>query len=231
MKILALRSVPLSQETRNAWNEAGVRFAKRDRSVAELNSITVRGRYDAVLNLGNMAVDTLDIEAEVWNETDTIRSVSRPERLREVLDEFLPARVLDGPHWHKFGGYGGRGVRLCGTPCNDGRGGGDIQQHIDGVEYRVLTVGNTVVQAMRKENVRWDNGRHSFDWSWVGVDGIRNNGIIPHIKRAVENIPIYARSVLGWDIIVGDGGVYTLEINTSPGVNTNTAERIVRAMQ
>ena len=54
MKVLAVRSVPLSRETREAWNSAGVRFLKRTRPLRDMPRIVQRYGYDAVLSLGNL---------------------------------------------------------------------------------------------------------------------------------------------------------------------------------
>jgi hypothetical protein len=133
-----------------------------------------------------------------------------------------------GPHWHKTSGYGGNGKIFH----EEGDGGcrsynGDRQTHIDGLEYRVVTVGDVIVQAFLKEHT----GRVGiFNWSWVGLNGIRNKGIIPLIKAAIPNVPNWEFTIFGWDIMVSDRP-YVLEINTSPGVNNATASRIVKQIE
>jgi hypothetical protein len=104
----------------------------------------------------------------------------------------------------------------------------DVQQHVDGIEYRVTTVGDTVVQAHKKELL---DGVGNFVWHWVGVDGVRANGIIPLCKKALGNVPGGDYSMFGWDIIVGKDGPIVIEINTSPGVNEHTAQRIVTQIE
>ena len=65
----------------------------------------------------------------------------------------------------------------------------------------------------------------------MGIDGIASNGIIPHIKSAITDIPNWEFTVFGWDIIVGRNKPYVIEINTSPGVNNASAQRIVQQIQ
>lgn len=235
MKILAIRSIPLGTETREGWNGVGVRFVRRHRSDTEIQGVIDRYGYDSAINLGDRGFRSAT--TPVWNELETVLSVMAPERLRQTLDGFgMAARRIDMPHWHKTLGWGGSGVRFhdsrlsaaeAGQPCELV---GEVQEHIEGDEFRVITVGNRVVQASRKVNCEWNNGRHYFDYEWCGVNGIRNNGAIPLLKRAVEMVPGYVHSVLGWDIIVDDRP-YIIECNTSPGINEATARRIVAAME
>lgn len=231
MKILAVRSVPLSKETRDAWNSAGVRLVRRDRGDADIDRIVNKYNYEAILNLGG-AINRSSVP--VWNPATTISRLSHT-RLRGTLDGFgMPEQTIEQPHWHKHGGFGGTGVRFH-DPDNGwvdrcGLTHGEVQAHVEGTEYRAITVGDKVVQAFRKDNLEWVNGRHQFDWNWVGVAGIRDRGIIPLLKEAVGLVEGGERTVLGWDVIV-DRKPYIIECNTSMGVNEATAQRIVRAME
>src|SRR5690606_15520979 len=161
----------------------------------------------------------------------TVRAVGH-RTLRATLDgEGMPPHECDGPHWHKHGGFGGAGTTFHEREMDGCRqADGEIQKHIEGDEYRVITVGDKVVQASRKVNVEWINGRHHFDYEWCGVEGVRRNGIIPLLHESVDKIPGGEMSVLGWDIIVGERP-YIIECNTSPGVNEPTARRIVSAVE
>lgn len=223
--MLIVRSIPLSQETQDAWRSQGAVFLRRDR----------RGRVpadlaeqqDLILNLGNTF---LSCERPYFNDVNTIIAISHPNNLRRTFAEtdILPERVTQGPHWHKSGGFRGQGKMFCEEFVGECAViPGDVQRHVAGTEFRVITVGDVVVQAHRKIPA---GGIGEFTWEWVGVRGVRNNGIIPLVKRAAESIPFVERSVLGWDMIVGDRP-FVIEINTSPGVNSATAERIVRAMR
>lgn len=231
-QVILCRSIPLSKDTRDAWRDAGVRLVRR----SSLNSRAIRAiveRLDEprILNLGNLDIDFSGIKCDIYNRPDTIRAISHPVSLRHTLGDFIPEQTRNGPHWHKEGGFGGRGAtfheKLLGECVAFG---GDVQAHVNGVEYRVITVGNVVVQASKKVNVEWVNGKHNFDYEWCGVDGIRSNGIIPYLKSAIEAVPGGSMAVLGWDIIVADR-CYIIECNTSPGVNEPTAKRIVSQME
>ena len=229
MKVLALRSIPLSDNTREGWRAAGITFARRKRTDAEIEQLCLKYGYDAVINLGDRGFSS-DV-VQVWNDIATVNVTMDTARLRKQLDGFgMPLNSGVGPHWHKQGGgWGGSGVRFCENyeACDDLYG--EVQAHIDGTEYRVITVGDRVVQAMRKTNVEWQGGKHYFDYEWCGVSGIDNLGIIPLLKEAVRKLPKWERSIIGWDVIVGDKP-YIIEANSCPGVNSATAKRIVKAM-
>lgn len=224
--LLALRSVPLSHGTRNAWHNAGVRF--RRRGVTKAWSSQYRDNaFAAVLNLGSLSHSFDHVPVPIFNEPETIRSISHPKALRRTLDNFLPPSVDTSHHWHKCGGFGGRGTTFHESrqdDCDDFHG--DTQLHVSGMEYRILSVGERIVQASLK------HGSHSqFDWEWVGVEGVKKNGIIPLLKEAIQLIPGADYSVFGWDIIHDGSQPYILECNTSPGVNEATAQRIVQAIK
>ena len=75
------------------------------------------------------------------------------------------------------------------------------------------------------------NGRNDFEYTWIGVEGVKKNGIIPLLKEAIREIPGGGLSVFGWDVIVGEAGPLIIECNTSPGVNDATAARIVNKVK
>lgn len=231
MSFLVVKSIPLSQETQNAWRTQGASFLKRSRDGRVPEQIA--RRQDFIINLGNTNFVCDDRDAISFNCPDTIRAVSHPVNLRKTFADtegILPARTITGPHWHKRGGFGGRGKLFHEREMGDcGILQGDVQEHLEGEEFRVNTVGDVVVQATRKEHV---NGLGTdFVWNWVGVDGIKRSGIIPLVKRAMEEVPFSRHTVFGWDILVCSRGPRVLEINTSPGVNTATAKRIVEQIQ
>ena len=215
----------MSRETRNAWNSAGVTIIRRsaDDSSAIVKTIRLHnGR--GLINAGNLHTDLSNIGVPVFNSHDSIRSVSTATALRRTLGDYLPSDSLTGPHWHKSRGFRGDGKVFHTTRsayCLSV--GGDVQQHVDGVEFRVNTVGSVIVQAHKK---LLTDTIGNFIWEWCGVDGIRANGIIPLIKEAANSIPNFEHTVFGWDIIVGSDGPRVIEINTSPGVNEPTARRI-----
>src|SRR3990167_8266829 len=158
--LIATRSIPLSQDTRTAWSSANVKLVKRDFDIPELQAYIQKHNVEALINLCNLDYDYNNLNIPVFNAPASIRFVSHPAALRRNMNAFIPPLNMNGPHWHKNGGFGGKGKAF----------------------------------------------------------------------HAEEFIPNFERTVLGWDIIVGDKP-YTIEINTSPGVNELTAARIVRAIR
>jgi len=221
MKMLLLRSIPLASSTKDAWRSVGVEIVRRrdHHKFAELAR-----KADAVINAGNLEENLAN--GRIFNSRDAIRAISSPMALRRTLHDYIPDLDYSGPHWHKPGGWGGKN-KVFHSQGEDGceRFDGDIQRHISGTEYRVITVGATLVQASRKDRDA-DYPVGQFDWHWVGLDGIRDSGIISHIKSATQEIPDWPDTVFGWDVILADKP-YVIEINTSPGVNEASANRIV----
>lgn len=226
MTVLINRSIPLSKESRDAWRNANAivlsrRPLKRD---SQLSAIPQEERV--VVNLG--IAD--DISGNVrFNSRRSVRSVLTPAAIRRTLPELLPPiPKLGEDAWFKGPGQHGENKYRHiwgGDGYDDPRW--DMQLHIEGTEYRVITVGPVIVQAHRKTR---DDSKRGFLWEWVGVQGIRKGGIIPLVKRAVEAVPDGDFTVIGWDLIVGEDRPYIIEANSSPGVNDATAERIVRAI-
>ena len=227
--LLAIRSLPLSKTTADAWRSAGVGFIRRrNHNIDIINKVVERSNIRAIINLGNLNLDFSNIMAPIFNHPDSIRSISSALALRKTLNDYIPKQTFDGPHWHKRLGYGGAGKVFHEDQTDVCFGvSGDSQQHIEGIEYRVITVGDVVVQAHRKDG---NDSIGNFDWSWCGVAGIKQTGIISLIKEAVERIPYHSTTVFGWDVIVGDSP-FVIEINTCPGVNEATARRIVQQIE
>ena len=234
MTLLLIRSIPTSIQAKSAWKKAGVTIVPR----SVTNIVDKYDYVDAIINMGNLAHIDLedDIGIPIFNEPDTIRAISTPKALRNIFGEcdphIIPIATHDGPHWHKGKGYGGANKVFHEDTCKDEHIiASDLQQHIKGTEYRVLTVGDVIVQAAQKD--KNENSIHNnFDWTWVGIDGIRDSGIISHIKKAITFIPAWGFSLFGWDIIYSNSGdVYTIEINTAPGVNKHSAQRIVNQVR
>jgi hypothetical protein len=209
-----------------AWRQAGVLFRKRGR-MDVWNPQFHEPHVKAVLNLGNLDMKFNSIPVPVFNPPELIRRISAPPALRNSLGEFLPPEGIRGPHWHKRGGFRGSG-----TEFHEGTQGicpimpGDTQKHIEGDEFRVITVGEQVVQASKKSGTP-----PHFEFEWVGVQGVSQNGIIPLLHAATAALEGSSRAIIGWDVKVGSDKPYILEANTSPGVNDATANRIVAAVK
>ncbi len=219
----------LERSTNVAWKTVpGFYFIDRKRSAASVRDHVSSRKYDAVINMGRLDVDFSRSIGTLFNSTDTIRAVSSPRALRRTLADFLPHERDDVAHWHKTGGFGGSGALFHPNACNGGYK-GDTQEHLTGKEYRIVTVGESVVQASLKGARRTKhNGRNDFAYTWVGVQSIKKTGIIPLLKGAVGKVPGGDRSVFGWDVLLTKGdGPFVLECNTAPGVNDATAKRII----
>ncbi len=240
IKILGIRSIPLGKETRNAWRHGGVKFIRRSRNLDRIIDIVDRNDYSAILNLGNRHISANAFNVAVFNDWHSVRAISTPLALRRTLNDYIPPFPSKGDdYWVKGRGFGGvnkyfhtdwPGIKQQYVIDDNS----DRQCHIQGIEYRILTVGDVIVQASRKEKHN-EFDPNGFTWYWVGLDGIRNNGIIPHVKSAITLVPNWEYTVFGWDIIVGNdsnnGLVYIIEINTSPGVNNYSAQRVVEQIK
>ena len=232
MSVLGIKSIPLERSTNVSWKTVpGFYFVDRKRDSASIERYVASQRYESIINLGRVDCDFSGSLSPVYNDSATIRSISTPKALRRTLNDYIPPYTKGNAHWHKQGGFGGLGTRYCTEHC-DNTDVGDIQDHLLGTEYRVVTVGHSVVQASRKGERRTrHNGRNEFDYVWIGVEGIRTGGIIPLLKEAIEQVPGGELSVFGWDLLQTQDGPFILECNTSPGVNDATAARIVHKVR
>lgn len=229
MKVLVVRSIPLSPETMEAWKSTNydVKFANRNRAVpndiVEIFENEEYG-YDLVLNLGNSQMLQ---EEFVVTCGEAVEMLSSSKVLRNsILGGYMPPKPIFGDAaWAKKGGYGGRGKEFVGgfNPDVHNIPDYDYQRHIDGTEYRVITVGEKVVQVQERVD---DNPFDPADrkYEWIGVKNAPK-GVKGLARECAKSLPGY--NVIGWDIISNPGGVYLLEGNTCPGVNNATAQRVL----
>lgn len=230
--IFVNRSIPLSKVSRNAWANAGAIVLSRNPS-KRMHQLAAHAE-DAyvVVNLG---ITNFDANADVeYNEPDSVRSVLTPARLRKTMPNLIPPQPLKGqPFWDKGPGQGGNNKIFNEKLLSDDfipLPGRDLQRHIEGSEYRVISVGRRVVQSHLKSNIEWTDGQHEADWEWAGVTAIKGTGIIGLVHKAVDLVPNGEHTVFGWDIILADKP-YIIEANSSPGVNDATAGRIMKAIK
>lgn len=220
MSIIAVRSVQLSERSTNSWKSAGVAFARRGRSVEEVMGLG----YSMVLNLGKSAFNAGD-DHRIWNNGPDIVDLIWPGSARTVWGDLMPPRPVEFPAdvWLKAPGAGGRGKykKAIDHPLVLPRE-WDWQLHIDGDEWRLITVGRRIVQDLRRHG---ENGDREYEW-------IR----MRHVPSRVKDIAREAASrldgynVIAWDIIDDGEQAYILEGNTSPGMSSETAGRIVAEM-
>jgi len=228
-RALMVRSIPLSSATRDAWKDAGAMFARRDRTTQEIINIST-GR--PIINLGSSSFEY----EPAWNSAPVVSCLLSPKASRLVFDEMMPDNGRSVPAWYWLKGPGRGGTNKEKTFVNTLNElselhrraewiGGDIQRHIDGTEYRAITVMNDVVQVSKRIG-----GGDDRNYEWIGT---RNapRGLIPAAKWAATKF--IEKTIIGWDLIKDDdtGKVHILEGNASPGVNVATANRILDAVE
>ena len=228
-----VRSIPLALTTRDAWKANDAVFALRTSDDERIKRIA----HDApIINLGS---SQCMIEG-IWNEARVVEPLLTPQESSNLLGTLMPSGGYEGPgyYWLKGAGRGGankeklfiRNVQefyelLSRAQWMEG----DVQQHIDGQEYRVITVGNKVVQVTRR-----DGGHLAADrvYTWVGVSDAPHN--VKVVARDAASRLANDKTIIGWDVITDDSlgdYAYILEGNSCPGVNVATAGRILDAVE
>ena len=101
----------------------------------------------------------------------------------------------------------------------------DMQMHVDGQEYRVITVDDKVVQVSERYG---DNSDRRYSWLGVKRAPVPVKEIAREATRRLDG-----RNIIGWDIIMGEAvnSTYILEGNSCPGVNEATARRIMNHIE
>lgn len=234
MRVLVYRTIPLSEETREALKSVdNVFFARRDRTPDQVMRIAREKGYHVVLNLGDsQGFLEFDDSAILWNASTVVQSLVTPGAMRRsILGHLLPPRARENfPAWVKRYGRGGRGKEYVENytgntfrmVAEDETV--DVQEHINGTEYRVVTVGPVVVQCSRR-----DGANHAREYTWVGVENAP--GPVASIARYASSLLPSPRTVIGWDVIQSTDRVFILEGNTCPGMNENTARRVFDMIQ
>ena len=224
MKLLLVRSIPVSLDTKRAWSAAGAKFMRRTREFDTLSRLP----FDVILNLGDSSFEAMDdFPLKWWNLGADISKFRSPIDMRRCFKDFIPpVPDMDSMNWwHKAYGRGGSGN----THITDRKFGdtpallpGDFQEHIVGTEYRIITVGDRIVQ----QHMRVDAGPPTArEYAWLLNDTLPK-GLRPIVKSALKRIP--GHNVIAWDtIITSDGTSYILEGNASPGMNEASAHRVI----
>ena len=226
---MMVRSIPLALTTRDAWKENGVMFARRT-SNDERIEMLANGR--PIINLGSQQCRIIGI----WNEARVVEPLINPAASRELLGSLMPSnRYIDpGYFWLKGEGRGGsnkekrfiRNSQEFNALVEHATWiGADVQQHIDGQEYRVITVGEKVVQVMKRTGGHLASDRV---YTWVGVEGCDSE--VKAVARKAAMKLANSKTIIGWDVIQGERA-YILEGNSCPGVNAATANRILNAVE
>jgi hypothetical protein len=225
MRVYAIRSVMLTTNTASAWKEAGVRFARRGWSTNDIMHI-YRENYDAVLNLGKSDFHPEEREG-VWNHGTDIKPLIYPGHTRKLLGQYMPPRPTEFPAevWVKAPGAHGRGKqkKVINGPL-DIPNSWDWCKHVEGQEYRIISVGHRLVQDYLRLG---DNGDRSYHW--IAMKEVPY-ALKAMVRSAAAQIP--GNNVLAWDAVVDNQGQpFIFEANTCPGVNVETVQRIVKEME
>lgn len=229
MSFLVSHDIPLSRQTVDAWKENGGVVLKRHRNIAFIQDYLDRHPdTEFVLNLGSAVSATINPDIPVINHNRVVSPLWDPGSTRERFDSVLPPRPPIGhtDWWSKSVGRAGRGKQRISFPYagDDGLGSDrDVQVHIDGQEYRIVTVGERIVQQFARFGPNGDRR-----YSWLPREEIPNE-ITDVVARATRELGSY--TLIAWDTILGADGAYVLEGNCCPGVKTYTATRIVKAVR
>ncbi len=244
MTIMLRRSIGLSESTSDAWKSIGGWFPRRERNTEScLDLIMRQGRgADPIINLGDTTFHPSDnllmvngITGPVYNLGDNIRHITQPGRTRLRLGEFLPPdprrfspAYLTGDTWIKAPGQGGQGktrIQTTEAITTSIPAAWDMQMHVEGQEYRVITVDDKVVQVSERYGLDGDR-----TYKWIGVKAAPTP--VKEIAREATR-RLDGHNIIGWDIIMGNmpDSTYVLEGNSSPGVNRETASRIFKQIK
>lgn len=218
MTILAVRSVILSTDTADAWKGAGVHFARRGKTIEQITAMP----YPVILNLGKSGFQPPRSE-RIWNHGRDIFPLLWPGETRRLMGDLMPPQPTDFPAdaWVKAPGAAGRGKyrkaidQALVLPKE-----WDWQQHIEGQEWRLVTVGERLVQCMMRNG---PNGNRRYTWNRMNQTPM----ILKELAREAAR-RLNGRNVVGWDLIEQGDTAYILEGNSCPGVGRETANRVVK---
>ena len=233
---MMIRSIMLAQSLVDTWKELGGWFPKRERTTESMLELR-RENYDTtspIINLGNTGFNPTpellqamgNDPSVLWNRGEDIRVLVQPASTRTLFNDLMPPQPTEYPvmAWVKAPGYGGRGkeqVEL--QSARDVPGGWDVQVHVEGQEYRAITVGDKVVQGYERHG---ENGDRSY--VWTGVNNLPNDVRIL-AKTAAGRL--HGSNFIAWDLIMNDDEIGLFEGNSCPGVNSATAQRVLAQME
>lgn len=228
---IAIRSVQLSTETTDAWKRAGVTFLRRGRTREQACEMATSNGYEFLLNLGKSEMRwggrySLPHPAYLWNSGENILPLLYPGRTRHYWNMFMAPKPATFPAdvWIKAPGMKGKGkfrkqIEFPLILPSEW----DYQLHVEGQEYRVISVGPRLVQVFKRYGTPTER-----EYEWVGL-----NGTPAHVKQLVRDATalLVGFNVVGWDVVDDGENAFILEGNSCPGVNEPTATRIVAEIQ
>ena len=226
MSFLLTRSVQLSTDTTNAWKAVGGQFLRRGRTMEE--TLEVARNYRFIVNLGKSSfAPTESILHEynnpfVFNHGDNVKQLLWPGEARRLFGAVLPPRPTEFPAsvWIKAPGMQGKGKykKDIDYPLELPKE-WDWQKHIEGTEYRIITVGNRIVQNLVRSGPNNDRV-----YNWLPMADVDRN-LKRMVRRAAALLQGY--NILAWDAIISDEGTFIFEANSCPGMSPQTAQRVV----
>lgn len=240
---IIVRSIMLSEQSMQAWRTVGGLFPKRERNTLDILSYAANKQYQEqtnkviILNMGNTYFRPTDqellnckIEPEnVFNRGENIELLITPGKTRYLIGELLPPypqqNDLPMDTWIKAPGSKGNGKehKLLIETIPTIPKSWDIQKHINGTEYRVITVDDKIVQTFKRTDI---TGNRTYEW--VGVTNTPSP--IKQIAKTAAK-KLQGRNIIGWDIMHTTNNAFILEGNTCPGMSIPTAQRITNFIQ
>ena len=230
MSHVLLAALPLSGDTKQAWREAGGIFMRSDRETPEILDYT-KQRETFFINLGRssfrpdeeMLADHGLEPWDVWNRGENINQLLYPGQVRTLLDEFAIPRPEAYPAdvWIKTPGRQGRGTfrKHIEEPLVLPKE-WDWQEHMEGQEYRCITVGPRIVQNFERHG---SNGDREYRWTLMEETPAPVKTAVRKVAKRLDGY-----NVVAWDAILTPQGVALIfEGNTCPGMSINTARRVV----
>lgn len=221
--LIARPNISLSRATANAWRGVGGVVMGRghtDQDVLEWVSVY---HPNFIINLGRSWSDYDGLSVPALNRGNNILPLMTPAGTRGRFNDLLPPQTI-GQVWIKGPGRAGRAKHKVWTdqPLVMPEG-WDWQAHIEGQEYRLVTVGNRIVQCFQRFG---DNGEREYHWIRMSEVNANLKDTIRMAASRLEGI-----NVVAWDAIVEEEMPYIFEGNTCPGMSPNTAKRIVKEIE
>lgn len=222
---IVISALPLSDQTKRAWKEAGAVILRRGSTDERV--LGFLRDYPFIINLGKTMFQPTEQVENIWNYGPDIEPLVWPGSTRELFGDLMPPRPTEFPAdvWIKTPGRAGRGKfhKQVDHELHLPRQ-WDWQEHLEGEEYRIITVGRRIVQDFRRFG---QNGDRSYEWlAMRDVPSVLKDLVREAASRVAQ------QTVVAWDtMLTTTGQPYLFEGNTCPGMSTATAERIVREIE
>ena len=238
MSIAAIEGIKLSQSSAAAWREAGVQTLYPRRIGHPLTFL--QAGHDVVLNLGSRAGSVSSVQrlfdGVFFNPVEVVKATTSQPVFGHIMVDLTPEDMMETDEertvWLKGPGRAGKNkfaLGIAGQIYEVPRG-FVVQKHIEGEEWRLHSVNDRIVQSHRRvgENV-------NREYIWMGVKHTPmdlREMVKEGVRRLHEWVDVDSpNTVLAWDLIHDGDRPYVLEANTAPGMNSATAERIIRQVR